>query len=100
MKFALCYRETFRGGSEERFAIHAAGCSDLGKERREYDAHVIVSDFASLEAAKNAILDADLREMGYDEEHLKVYPCVRSSAKVKKPVVAGRCSAALRRKPR
>lgn len=91
-KYALCYRSNYR---DENMSIHAEGCSDIERsEKREYGANVSIHEAASAEEARDEImLDSELKEMGYTDEHVKIYPCCRnSSAATKAPGKRARVS--------
>ncbi len=76
-KFALCNREVYRN---ESMSIHREGCSDIAyHEIKRHGAHVTVKDLPNIQAAIDAFLTPDIREMGYDESHVKVNPCCKDA---------------------
>lgn len=85
-----CVALTRPSTNAEPFSIHAAGCSDIARERRDYGAKVI-GEFPSLAAAKDGVLDDEIRRMGYGMESVRVYPCTRSGPKAAKPLAPDVC---------
>lgn len=81
-KFATVMRSSYRDAS---MAIHAAGCSDLHRERTDHGGVVTIVEGTVEEALEN-LLDAELVEMGYTAHDVKVYPCCSKGPKAEKPV--------------
>jgi hypothetical protein len=77
-RFAICYRSTTK---DETMAVHAAGCSDIERnEKRRWGANVSIVESnvtTEIEIAGLA-LDEELREMGYDDSHVRVFPCCKA----------------------
>ena len=57
--------------------IHSADCADIAKEsvkRRGFDYYSNVVE-GTLEDAINSYLDEEMREMGWEEDVVTVFPC-------------------------
>lgn len=76
MKLIIVSREIY---ADAPFAIHAAGCADIERsERKRNGTHCFKAFDGTVEAAVSDILDAEMREMGYDESHVRVFPCCKA----------------------
>lgn len=72
-RFAICSRQRYK---DFAFALHAAGCKDLKNEQQHNDAFITVVDAVNAkDAVENKLLDSELREMGYNASHVRVFPC-------------------------
>jgi hypothetical protein len=74
MKFHVGYI-----GGEDRNGyscfIHKAGCRDIGRAHYEHS----YDHEGTLESAIETYLDDDMRDQGWDESIIKVFPCVEGA---------------------
>lgn len=71
----VCNRSSYK---DTPFAIHATGCSDIEKERTRNGA-ITIDRVGTLSSAIEYVLDEETREMGYDESHVRVFPCCKAA---------------------
>jgi len=60
----------------ETMALHRAGCADIERDRERHGSNLQAFEAENLAAALEVVIDDELREMGYDHDSVRVYPCV------------------------
>jgi len=58
------------------WSIHAAGCKDIARDKQEHSAFVQLVT-GSLQDAIDAVLDEEVRELGWDESAVKIHNCAK-----------------------
>jgi hypothetical protein len=77
MKLTLCNRSISK---DHQMAIHRAGCVDVARtEIPRWGASVQDVEVGCVSEAMGILLDAELVEMGYTADHVKVYPCCKGA---------------------
>jgi len=96
-KLVACYRGMTHG-NDTMISIHAAGCSDIAREKAEKSLNHLAElpGEMTAEEAKRWVIK-DLVDGGHEEgswtpSDITAYPCCKKGPKEQKPVPEGKCS--------
>lgn len=64
--------------SNSSWEIHQAGCADIAKTVKRYQAKARTLAATTLREALDEVVDGELRDMGYGDNDVHVFPCVQS----------------------
>lgn len=73
-RLVVCSRQSYK---DTPFAVHAASCSDVERTEKRVNAASLHEIDGPVQKALDYILDEETRDMGYDESHVKVFPCCK-----------------------
>ncbi len=65
------------GGPDNAFELHVAGCADLSRPKYTLT-NRLTFDASSVDDAVDIFLDEELRDQGWSEIDIKIFPCARS----------------------
>lgn len=60
-------------------SVHKAGCKDIRKDAWKHgsDHPLYFTDYPDLETALSSYIDAEMLEMGWSREDVRVFPCAK-----------------------
>ena len=78
------------GGPDQPFELHIAGCPDINRPKYQM-ANKDTFAASSIDDAVSYVLDDQIRDQGYSEMDLKIFPCARSGPLPEVVYTDGRC---------
>lgn len=74
MKYTMVSRQLTR---DYPFAVHKEGCADITRNERKKYASVVIDtvEADTIGKALEHFIDAEMKELGYGEESIRIYPC-------------------------
>jgi hypothetical protein len=60
-------------------SIHKVGCKDIAKDAARHGGVCYEEVGPTLQDALDSFLDAEMREVGWSEDHVKILPCAKGA---------------------